>query len=97
MKELTDTLLLKIYEELNNESNITIPNKPITVKVSDWLIQHYGRFSIGIRNNDGTGIIYAFTDDDDKIPKLAAFAKNNNMHKFHSIIMEGITSIELIL
>ena len=75
-------------------STITLcMDNPIKTDIADWLIQHRGRFSVGIPK-DGYYEILAYSDQKSDRPALHQIARTNKAKYIKSVISEGVMAVE---
>ncbi len=77
----------------NNTSTITYCETPVITVLMDWLNDHIGRISVGIRRDDHFEII-AYSDNDDDSDQLRKYAKQRGAKYINSIDNRGITAID---
>ena len=68
-------------------------DNPIKTDISDWLISHRGRVSVG-KEREGYYEILAYSDQKSDFPELHRMARKNKAKYINSVISEGVTTID---
>lgn len=66
---------------------------PIETDISDWLVTHKGRVSVGKDRGDHYEIL-AYSDQKSDRPELHRLARENNAKYINSIVSEGVMAVE---
>ena len=77
----------------NTSSTITYCETPIITVLMDWINEHIGRISVGVRKDDHFEIL-AYSDNDDDSAQLRSYAKLKAAKYINSIDNRGITAID---
>ena len=68
-------------------------DNPIETNISDWLLAHKGRVSIGVQR-DGHYEILAYSDQRSDRPELQRMAYVYKAKIINSVISEGVMAVE---